>query len=484
MRRPRFRAWPFFLPAALIVCAFAGIRGYAAWQLHRAERAFERDVGSLDYRTYEPAPVKDEDNAAIPIREAVKAFPFPRSRADRLGKWSETLSLSSDPPSSWTPRQRERIDRLLEPCQRSLGLLRGAVQRRSSNMDLAYGTIGVTPDFDLLTLAHAWKTLILDGLRASDRANPERAVDDVAAMEAVARAMEHERTLLVASLGLYAERQAWLPFHEIACGSALDRGAAGRLLEAIPTKNADDVVSRGVAFEGAEVVMMYRSVLRDASLRARILGSAQGDLQLTGSLDAIRDQYARHRAGQALPLRKSGDYLHLIPKALSVVDPRRSREIGAATVGDFADYWERATVVRWLRVLERAALRLRIDGLETGRYPVVLAEAGVFDPELHFDRRRDGSAWLWLPAGRRAVAALRKAGYSVVVDFSWHLPAPRAVDRALTSHAPSSRRSPTPPASPAAPTAGSPSAGAPSSKAPGRRAARRASRDGRTPSGA
>lgn len=144
MRRPRFRAWPFFLPATLVICAYAGVRGYAAWQLHRAERAFEHDVGSLDYRTYPPPPVKDEDNAAIPIREAMKAFPPVEHSGKAADERRETLMLASRPPSSWTPEERTKIDALLARCERSLGLLRDAAHHRSSNMNLTYGKIAAS----------------------------------------------------------------------------------------------------------------------------------------------------------------------------------------------------------------------------------------------------------------------------------------------------------------------------------------------------
>ncbi|MFH1176712.1 MAG: hypothetical protein V1750_04830 [Acidobacteriota bacterium] len=398
--------------AVVALALLLGLRVQARAEERSLENEFREKVGPLDPAAYASPVVPDGENAAIWLRAAAAALVLEKADKDLVAE------MTSLPADAWTADQRAAIGRLFSRIAPALDLAeRASTKRLSSYLLSGTQATSVKPDIpvlELLWLARLIREHALFALESGDSAAYRL---DVSRLACIAASLERETPLIAQLIGLAAERMMADVILAGVRAPAIERAALDHLDAVIPDVDLATAWRRALGGLGA--------------------GVHSGGVDLRNMFDAAStkvvmsvpspEEYLRIVLGVAgLASRPMG----LDGALADRLEKSKQLEKGRPTADTLAGSLVRYQSILSLRRLARLAIAVRLEALDTGRYPDTLAawpEASAPDPftggSLRYERRADGSAAISVPGAEDLYNRINEL--KTFVPYTWELPAPR-----------------------------------------------------------
>ncbi len=417
-----------------LVVALAGLlalRIYGNRRLVAAEREFAASVGPVAGPPDASASVPDEENAAIYLRAGAEAVVLPGGDKALAGEFT-TLE-----PKRWDSQQVAEIRRILAANAPALTLLHRAAGMTRSSFglgDLVNETEELKAKMPVLKLLWGQRLLLLDARLALLDGDWQRFLTDAGSMSTMAVAIERESPMVAMLIGVAAEKILLTVTSEATARTEVSlktlQSLQGLLLDTDLRANW----RRALLVSAVGTDRRVAAIRADPSRRAADEG---GGLQGWVMDVLFRDIFSAQQRelysdlvdvlGQPLGSNpRWADRGKARPKSMfnvfeSVMFP------GLAGSGG------RVQSTMSVRNLASVALKVRMEGLQTGSYPQTLAaypEAVRPDSfagkPLSYVRRPDGSVVISVPDFAALWKRISDAGLSSQ-PYTWELPAPGKV---------------------------------------------------------
>ncbi len=439
-------AWTVGIALAVGLAGFSALRIYGSRRLAAAQREFTAKVGPVAGNAYASAKIPDDENAAILLRAGAEAVVLPGGDKPLAG------NLTMIEATRWNAQQVTGIRRILAANAPALELLhRAAPMTRSSfglvdpvnepeELNMRESGLGKADPVNesekfkakmpILKLLWAQRLLLLDARLALLDGDWQRFLTDAGSMSTMAVALERESPMVAMLIGVAAEKILLTVTSEATARPEVSLTTLQRLQRLLLDTDLRATWRRAL------LVSAVGSDRRVAAIRADPKRMAEEGFGVKGRLLELL-------FGDILAAQRRELYSDLV----GVVDqpigsnPRwadrgkaRPKSIfsvfESVMFSGLASSGGRVQSTMSVRNLANVALKLRMEGLQTGSYPQTLAaypEALRPDPfagkPLTYLRRPDGSAVISVPDFAALWKRISDAGLGSQ-PYTWELPPP------------------------------------------------------------
>jgi len=402
------------LSVLLVLLARAALARWAEARWTAAAARYEREVGSLDPRSWDLPTVADaEANAATWIAKGAAALVVD----------GVVTGLASKSPSTWTSEDLAAIRHAAKINHEALAIIARARSCEASSYGIRVRGAVEARLPDLKQITSGGRLLFARAVLARRDGRREDALADLELLGAIARSLGHERVLVVTLVGAAMERLQLRLVHAFVEDPETSSAEIARLDAGILSGDLLADYRHGVAAAGAAACSAVHEslpILGDDHERAVLhaLRPVLDPARAAACLDAYRE------IGVALgrPHHEAGAKLAEIASQLhSSWLPREFIEKG---IPHLVTQESRMTTNLSLRNLARLALSARARALDTGEYPADLG-AVERDPLTgglpRWRLASDGTAALELPGAAEIVAEVMPSS-GIPLPWSFRLP--------------------------------------------------------------